>query len=231
MTIVIPYHNNPVGLTALLCQLQPQLKSTDILYVIDTSGLSVKDYNSGYYLTNLYTAGKHTTLVDTTPGTVYESWNAGIDFFVKHPSEGVLFLNDDIVISQTFIINLKRAIQLTDYEAYVPRTSDKNYITHSVSKQFQWYNQTLTSHTQVVPTKWMVGSSFLLTPEAIRKRGHFSTEYQVWYGDDEYQKDLKIGEISIEYVHHFVGRSHGLYRTPEIASKVKKDEQRFKQQL
>lgn len=221
MIVGIPYKSNQLGLSALLCMLQPQLKSTDAIYVIDNS-----EDRSGLKIAQMYGSSRMPIVVETGNYSIYQSWNIAIDFMLDNNDDSVLLLNDDVVISQTLVTNLKRAL-ITPYLAIVPSTPDRRYASRRLDPNFTWYNK---MDGEVVPTDWLCGFAFCLKKEAIKQVGKFNEEFKVWFGDDEYNDRLmdKIGRISDEYVYHF-GSSSFTYTKPEVLQVIKKDREKYVQ--
>lgn len=217
MTVLIPYRSNKAGLSALLCMLQPQLKNSDAIYVVDNS-----IDKSGAMITQMYGSSRLPIVIELNSPTIYTSWNAGIDFMLENNDDSVLILNDDIVISETLCNNLKRAFS-SDYLALVPTTPNRAFSGRRLDANFTWFNK----HTEpkdIVQTKWLCGFVFCLKREAIEAVGKFDERYKVWFGDTEFEERLKgkIGRLTNEYVFHFGGSSFD-YKDEKVLEIIAKD--------
>lgn len=222
MTICIPYKSNNIGLSALLCMLQPQLKQNDAIYIVDNS-----DNGSGVMIAQMYGSSKMPILIEKAKFSIYESWNAGIDFAIQNSDNSVLFLNDDVVISQTLISNLKRSLLMSNYACIVPTTPDRAHTSRRLDTNFQWFNKYLTEF-DVVQSNWMCGFAFLIRTDFFKQTGKFDTGYKVWFGDTEMEDRLagSIGRMTFEYVYHFGGNSYN-YSDPEVQKIISQDRERY----
>ncbi len=111
MIILIPYYSNNIGLSALLTNIQPQLEATDLIYIVDTS-----INRSGLEIARMYSSSRCITLVEVGEYTIYQAWNFGIEAMLENKQEGILILNDDVLLSQTCIANIKKAHLLEIYQ-------------------------------------------------------------------------------------------------------------------
>lgn len=218
MIVCIPHYSNQIGLSALLVNLQPQLSSEDIIYVVDTS-----PEKSGLKIAKMFSSSRCITLVDWQPRTIYQAWNAGIRSAYENNQEGVLFLNDDVLLSMTFIKNLKNALK-TKADAYVPNTPEDYYKSDRLNPNFKWFSP---MNTEVKMCNWLVGFVFYLPMITIETKGSFDENFLIWYGDTDYQMRLnKIARFS-EYVMHYGGTSYE-YSSEENKKKIKRDELYFR---
>jgi glycosyltransferase involved in cell wall biosynthesis len=221
MIVGIPTKNNSAGLAVVLTQLQPQLKPTDSIYIIDTS-----DDERGVMIAQMYGSRRLPIAIEVAKTTIYQSWNRAIEFMLDNKDDGILMINDDLLFSSTFIANLKRASELADYDALVP-TAPVGYMpTKRLSDSFDWFN-TYTTTNKVVKTDWMCGFCFYLPVRTIEKYGVFDEGYKVWFGDTEYNKRLaKVGRLTNEYVEHYGGMSYR-YQDHQLQDIIAQDRKRY----
>jgi hypothetical protein len=222
MLVTIPYHSNQIGLSALLVNIQTQLTGDDLIYIVDTS-----PDRSGLKIAKMYGGNKTITFVEVGTYTIYEAWNFGIDSMLENNQEGILILNDDVLLANTCINNLKRAHHLTDDLALVTATPSRGWISDTLDPNFNWYN-TVTQPKDIIKTTWLRGFAFYLKKECIETVGKFNQEYKIWFGDTDYNLRLigKIGCVSNEYIYHFANRSFN-YDNPKIQAQINLDRQTF----
>lgn len=214
MVITIPHASNQLGLTALLINLQPQLNENDILYIVDNSV-----NKSGFAIARMFNSHRSIMLVETSGLGLYQSWNAGIDCMLENNQEGILILNDDVLLSQTAISSLKRAD--SKHLAYTFACPDRAYNSETISPYFKWYGKpTLT----IKDTSWLSGFAFYLKRDCVKQFGKFDERFRVWFGDTEYEDRIKgkIGRITSEYIHHYGSKSYG-YKNSKTQRKIQLD--------
>jgi GT2 family glycosyltransferase len=230
ITVIIPFHSNETGLAVTLATLQAQLVPPKAIIVIDTS----KD-KSGLPIAQRYTTNNVPIVVEVAQVGIYEAWNKGIELA---GDSDVLIINDDLLLPMNFIDVLMVCRQAVPGLAYVPLTPRKDHYQSGVDVDFPWYcpdPRTLTID-DFAQTDWLPGFCFLLTKEAVKEVGQFDTRFQVWYGDDDYQKRLiaKGREMDINpivlvkslYAYHYGGTSYK-YLDKAVVRKIGKDRRKF----
>jgi GT2 family glycosyltransferase len=221
IVVGIPYYSNKVGLAFMMANLQPQMNEDDILYIVDDS-----PDKSGLEIANMYAGSRTIVLCEVTGGGkgIYNGWNFILQSMLENKKDGAYILNDDVVLSSTCISNLKKADKLTGekYDALVTNTPNRTYASKRFDPNFKWFNLT-TKIDDIKDTKWMPGFAFYLKRHAVERVGVFNTQFDVWYGDTEFENRLKrIGLISNEYVYHFGGSSYK-YKSPEVQKRIDVD--------
>lgn len=217
MLVSIPTYSNMNGLVALLVNLQPQLKPTDLIHICDThpDRLSVP-------LVQLFGSSRCPIILDCGVRGIYEAWNAGIEFMKDNHQEGILILNDDVLLPMTAIESFRK-IAKQEWAAIVPNTPDRTWKSRKLDPNFKWYSQGVPT---VEETDWMCGFAFYLPKKTVDAVGVFDTKFDVWFGDTDYEERVKaigkIGKISSEYVYHFGGSSYE-YKSPEVKQKIAND--------
>src|SRR5690606_11068683 len=101
ISVIIPYHSNQTGLTAVLMNLQSQIVTPDRIIIIDTS----KD-KSGLSIATRYSTNNIPILVECAQVGIYEAWNKGITLAEDHD---VLIINDDVLLPQDAIYSFTLA--------------------------------------------------------------------------------------------------------------------------
>lgn len=220
IVVGIPYYSNQVGLAFLLANLQSQMSEDDILYIVDDS-----PDKSGVTIAQMYASSRCVVICDVTGGGkgIYHGWNYILQAMLDNKKDGALILNDDVVLAQTTIPNIKRAHGMTDDLALVTKSPTREWNSKRFDPNFKWFNK-ITSKDDIKPVKWMTGFCFYLKREAVEKVGLFNTDFDVWYGDTEYEKRLgdKIGMLTNEYIYHFGGSSYQ-YKTKEVQARIDVD--------
>jgi GT2 family glycosyltransferase len=146
---------------------------------------------------------------------------------VENDQEGTLVLNDDVLLSQTFITNLKKAHHLSSHLALVPKTPSRKWKSNRLDPNFRWFNKSITDK-DILETNWLCGFAFYLKNECVQLNGVFDTDYKVWFGDTDYELRLKknIGLINNEYIYHYGGLSYD-YSKQEVLAEIGKDRELF----
>jgi hypothetical protein len=218
MLIGLPFHSNQIGLTALLINLQTQTTGKDIIMVCDNS-----PSNTGLGIVRLYGGSKTPILIELGKHTIYQSWNLMLKTMVDQDQEGCLILNDDVLLSNTCILNLKRAHNMSEHLCLTTKTPDRAWTSRRLDPNFSWYNRMVRKE-DIVDTQWMPGFAFYLKRECIEQKGYFSEDYQIWFADTEYEARLngKIGRLENEYIYHF-GSSSFNYKDKEVQEVISKD--------
>lgn len=219
MLISIPTYTNTVGLTALLVNLQPQLKTTDLIHICDThpDKLSLP-------VIQMYGSSRCPIIVDCQPRSIYEAWNDGIGFMKENSQEGILILNDDVLLPMTAIDSFRKSAKDPSWDCLVPHTPDRAWTSKKLDGNFQWYSS---STIKIEKTNWMCGFAFYLPAKTIERVGLFDTQFDIWFGDTDFEKRLKnIGVITNEYVYHFGGSSYE-YKTEAVKARIRLDKQKF----
>ena len=225
MTVTITYYSNKIGLASLLVNLQPQLDENDHIYVVDTS-----PDKSGLEIVKMYGSNRAVVMCETSnPCGIYKAWNFGIQSMMENKQEGILILNDDVLLSTTFIANLKKAHKLSRHLALVPATPSRNWVSQKLDPNFKWYSKAI-QKADIATTKWLRGFVFYLKRECVEQYGNFNEKYMVWCGDTEYENRIrgKIGIFKNEYVYHFGGKSFN-YMSDETKKKIEADIKLYKE--
>lgn len=141
ITVIIPYTGNREGLTALLVGLQPQLTPEDDIYIIDSS----KD-RSGLKIAALYATTRSYVFVEIAKQETDQekAEMAGFQSMRENNQEGALVIGENVVVSHTFISNLKKAIKLSNnvYDVLVPQAIVSPY--EKMDSNFSWFNPVTT---------------------------------------------------------------------------------------
>lgn len=227
LSVIIPYHNNRLGLVATLMNLQSQLVVPDRIVIIDTS----KD-KSGLPIAKMFTTSNIPVILEVAEVHIYEAWNKGIEL---SPDHNCLIINDDIVMPQNFIDNLKSMLKSNSALCYVPLTPKREWSSDQI-QGFQWYAPPITELKQLSVTNWMPGFCFCLTDECIKEVGVFDLNYKVWFGDTDYEARInakavglkKFGIIRMDdtFVYHFGGKSYR-YKNKSLQKLIDKDRKLF----
>lgn len=106
MTILIHYTGSR-NLSVLLSLIQPQLSSKDDIYLVDTT-----PDRSGVKIAALYGSTRCYIFVEVGKYTYEQAIGFGAQSAVENKQDGMLVINENAFISQTFIANLKKAVQL-----------------------------------------------------------------------------------------------------------------------
>jgi len=223
MIVCIPYHKNKLGLVALLVNIQPQLNSGDLIYIIDNS-----DNREGLEIVKMFKSSRVVILVEVGKFSIYESWNIGIESMLDNKQEGILILNDDVLLSMTCISNIKKAHNLTEHLALVCETPSRAHSSHRLDPNFKWFSSS-TTFADIGNTKWMSGFAFYLKKECIEKYGKFDERFKIWFADTFFEQKLqgKIGILCNEYIYHWGNKSFN-YKNKETLEIIDKDRKLYK---
>jgi GT2 family glycosyltransferase len=134
-----------------------------------------------------------------------------------------------------FIDNLKIMIKTNSALCYVPKTPSREYSSNEVSG-FGWYAPVIKDINQLSVTNWMPGFCFCLTDECIKEVGVFDLNYQIWFGDTDYEARIgkkapllkKFGILRMDetFVYHYGGKSYK-YQNKIIKKIIDKDRKFF----
>lgn len=203
MTIIIPYANNQTDFAVLLMQLQMQKVPPNAIYVADNS-----PDGSGFNIVKRYQFSVP-IVVEKKAGSIYESWNKGIKFA---GGDDVVILNDDILIPFDFCEVMGEVLASKKADAYCPASAGFPPV-RRVRDNYAFYPNTLikidivnTVKSTHVPT--IKGWCFALPRTTIEKIGLFDEQFNIWYGDKDYEKRIfdaggKIMFLENFNVHHF----------------------------
>jgi len=221
IVVGIPYYSNKAGLAYLLGTLQPQMDENDILYIVDDS-----PDKSGIEIAKMYAGSRTVVLCETTGGKgIYNGWNAILESMLEHKKDGAFILNDDVVLSQTCIANIKRADKMTDDVALITKTPTREWNSKQFDPNFTWFNPAVKKD-DIRPAQWLCGFAFYLKRATVEKIGLFNTDFDVWFADTWYEKQVlnlgTIGRLHNEYIYHFGGSSYK-YKSPEVQARIDKD--------
>jgi GT2 family glycosyltransferase len=221
LSAIVPYNKNGLGLVSVLINLQLQVRPNDLdtIIVIDTS----KD-QSGKRIAETFLSRKGiNAYVVVKEVNVYEAWNEGIKL---SKGKDCLIINDDILMPNNFLKNLKKARELEPNAlCFVPRTPVMSYVGSYPPSYFSWQSDDLTDNTKLKKTGWMPGFVFYLTKECIDKVGMFDLGFKIWFGDNDIGRRIKEKGNIIQvpdYVFHYGSRSYN-YLNPEIKKQIYKD--------
>jgi hypothetical protein len=135
--VLINHTTSQTDLSALLVNLQPQLKESDDIYIL-SDGLGVAKRHGSTRSTILVEMGKF----DNS-----QALEIGMEYAKDNDHEGVLFLQSNLVLPHTFVFNLRKASKLP-YKILSPiLLSDP---THRIHPDFSWFNY---GKLDVVPTE------------------------------------------------------------------------------
>lgn len=205
IAVVIPHYSNSHDMAVLLMQLQQQTVKPTHIYLADNS-----ENGNGMRLAQRY-QWNTPIFVDQKVGNIYKSWNEGIRF-----SWGmdVFVLNDDILIPKDFIEQMM--LKKSNAYAVCPLTSGFPPV-GTIRPHYQWHHS---SHLETTfadePTEtylpFMRGWCFMLPFATYSQVGLFDEEFQIWFGDTDYDRRLmveakKTGRHAVCYVpvpvHHY----------------------------
>lgn len=146
ITAILPYTGNKIGFVQLLVSLQPQLHPDDDIYVID----STKEHSS-LSLVKAYGSSRCYIFVELSDKTGPDAVSLGLQSMKENKQEGAVVLFENNIISNTFIVSLKRAMTHKDWEALVPRTSVE--IDGMIDPNFSWFCP-ITHEVKMVEDYW-----------------------------------------------------------------------------
>lgn len=222
-TVVIPHFQSVETLIAVLIQLQSQTLPPSEIYIIDCS-----TDKSGLRIANKFAYNNIPITVEVKKGTIYENWNTGIELSqMTHPDASILIINDDVLLPIDFIEHMIEAQELYPGLVYTPSTPPREHYENNITTVFSPYSEMVV---ESQPTRWMSGFVFLLTPKCIEEVGLFDTQFQLWYGDTDYEKRVldkgHITCITSTYVYHFGGKSYD-YQLEAHKQTINKDRALF----
>lgn len=172
-----------------MVNLQPQLHTSDDIYIIDAS----KD-RSGLKIATLYGTTRCYIFVELRK-TIDKAEKAGFESVLQNKQEGGLVLSENTLLSQTFISNLKKAIKLnrnSKYDALMPEIVKMPY--PRMDQNFRWFNPP-TKRLEPMSFKVSLEGAWYLKSESIKKDvwrvGVFENEKIVVLSDNPSNPDLQ----------------------------------------
>ncbi len=131
MTVLIHYTGSP-NFPVLLTQIQPQLSEDDDIYVVDTT-----PNREGLRLAKLYGSTRCYIFVEVGKYSWAEAYMFAYRNMQENKQGGILSLHENLIISSTFISNIKKASGL-GYDVVIPRILKTPY--PQLPSSFTWYN-------------------------------------------------------------------------------------------
>lgn len=131
MTVFIHYQGSP-NFPVLLVQLQPQLSEDDDIYIVDSS-----PNREGLRLAKLYGSTRCYIFVEVGKYDWKDAWEFALQNMKENKQEGLLHLSEDLVISSTFISNMKKAAK-SEFKIIYPIIWGIPY--SKFPPDFRWYN-------------------------------------------------------------------------------------------
>jgi len=125
MTVLI-YHTNSRNFPVLFTQLQPQLATSDDIYVVGR--------HDALPIVKQYGSSRCFVFVEVGDYSKEEAIKFAFDNMKQNKQKGLLVIDERCVISQTFIANFKKAIKLFPESCLSPNTI------HKMTSNFKWYN-------------------------------------------------------------------------------------------
>lgn len=164
----------------------------DQIYIADNSSTQyVKDYASRYHWSV-------PMVVDPNPGSIYASWNAGMDY-----AQGdVLIINDDLIISENFIRDLKGHSPAVISCPLVPGFP----VTNRVRPNFHWSisnsgeGGTFIKEASNTYTPQLRGWCMHIPLYVQKRLGKFDEQFDIWYGDKDYEMRLFKEQMWIKLI-------------------------------
>lgn len=132
ITVTIPYNGTPHHLSSLLVNLQPQLHPSDDIYIIDSS-----PDRSGVEIARIYGTTRCYVFVEVSDRKGLEAVTYGYESMRDNNQSGSLVIPPNVLISATFIQNLKKAIT----ESYDVFYFNEVAIQGFVDPNFLWYTK------------------------------------------------------------------------------------------
>lgn len=129
MTCLI-YYTGSSNFSTLLVQLQPQFSSSDDIYIVD-----VTPDRKGLSLVKLYGTSRSYIFVEVGRYSKSEAIDFGIQSAKENKQSGLLVIDQNCIISQTFISNIKK---VKDYSVISPIVIKTPY--PQMPSDFKWYN-------------------------------------------------------------------------------------------
>lgn len=131
MTIFI-YHRGSENLKVLLTQLQSQLSQSDDIYIYDPT-----PKRSGLTIARLYGSSKCYIFVEVGNLSYIEALQTGWQSCRENSQDGLLVIDENCVISNTLIPNIKKASE--SFDIISPIVIKTPY--PQMPSEFKWHNQ------------------------------------------------------------------------------------------
>lgn len=131
MTTLIHYKGSP-NLPVLLTQLQPQLSENDDIYIVDSTPT-----RNALKIAKLYGSTRCYTFVEVGDYTQDQAVEFARQSAIENKQSGLLVINENAIISSTFIGNLKRTFDL-NFSTIQPQILKTIY--PQMPAEFKWYN-------------------------------------------------------------------------------------------
>lgn len=131
MTVFIHYTGSS-NFRVIITQLQPQLSEDDDIYIVDSS-----PNREGLRLSKLYGSTRCYIFVEVGDYPWDKAFGFAQQSMKENKQDGILCLSEDIVVSHTFISNVKRAAKLgfgTVYPSFLKLPYPQ------FPNSFTWYN-------------------------------------------------------------------------------------------
>jgi YHS domain-containing protein len=226
MKVIITYYSDQIRFSASLIMLQCQTVLPEEIIVMDTS----KD-KSGAKIAQTLCFNNVPIKVICYQQQIYYAWNRGIK---EAGNSDVLILNDDLIFPLNFIEQIEKTKNRRKAYCYVPVTSPREHCSPIITADIAVNSQDI--YQVALNVDWMPGFCFFLTKECIKDVGLINTDYQVWFGDTDYEERIKkkaketgkIGIIRLEnvFVYHYGGKSYD-YCSSEVREKIDIDRELF----
>ena len=225
MKVIITHYSDVLGLTATLIMLQTQLEPPEEIIVVDTSPTK-----TGLEVTKRYNYNIIPVKVVCERVQIYKAWNAGIE--VAGNSD-ILIINDDLVIPIDLIKRLQFVMESSHAYCVVPQTVGREFSCPEINLEYKPFCEEMPSP---IHFDWMPGFCFALSKECIKEVGLFDTDFNIWFGDTDYEK--RIIETAKEkrkpailkerkaFVYHFGGKSQK-YKSEQTLDQIAKDREYF----
>ena len=230
MTIIVPFLNNSIDLAVLLTQLQQQTVKPKCVYIADNS-----PDGEGLRIATRYRFDDSVPFaVQPKVGPIHKSWNTGIEFA---NGDDVAILNDDITIPTDFIETLEYYVRSGLGTMYCPGNAGFPP-TQRVRKGYVWnpkeimHTYRLLNHQEYVLPPSITGWCMVLPNETIKTIGVFDEDFQLYFGDKDYEARIfnaggKVCFIDM-FVNHFGSSSTHRVKKEEIDYKYQHEESIFK---
>lgn len=221
MKVIITHYSDILGLTASLIMLQTQLELPEEIIIVDTSpektGLAIaKRYNYNLIPIKVVCEGVQ----------IYKAWNTGIE--VAGESD-VLIINDDLVMPMDLIKRLNYVMEQSHAYCVVPQTVGREFNCPEINLEYKPFCEEVPAP---IHFDWMPGFCFALSKECLKEVGIFDTDFEIWFGDTDYENRIKLkAELNHKpaivkerkaFVYHFGGKSQK-YKDKQTLAKIAKD--------
>ena len=227
MKVIITHYSDTLGLVASLIMLQNQLQPPEEIIVVDTSPTK-----TGLAIAKRYDYKLIPIKVVCEQVQIYKAWNAGIE--VAGESSDVLIINDDLVMPMDLIKRLEYIMCSSKAYCVVPQTVAREFSCSEIDRTFKPFNEETPAP---IHFHWMSGFCFALSKECIKEVGLFDTDFEIWFGDTDYETRIKKiakenKKVSIvkerkAFVYHFGGKSQK-YRSKQTLVQIAKDREVYK---